>query len=135
MGNTYDVHVNKLFLLQKKAIRIVNKKPFLYHTNNLFFTNKILKFPDIFKLKIASHIYKNKLFNSWTSQHNINTRHQNDLVPNFQRLRVCQNSISYLGPKIWNDIPMEIKSASSLHSFKSRFKNYLISLYDPDLRN
>ena len=36
-GNTTENHLYPLKILQKRAIRIINKKPFLHHTNDLFF--------------------------------------------------------------------------------------------------
>ena len=35
------------------------------------------------------------------------------------------NSFSYDAPKLWNDLPYDIRSAPNLSSFKSRFKTYL----------
>ena len=35
------------------------------------------------------------------------------------------NSFSYDAPKLWNDLPYDIRSAPNLSSFKSRLKTYL----------
>ena len=35
------------------------------------------------------------------------------------------NSFSYDAPKLWNDLPYDIRSAQNLSSFKSRLKTYL----------
>ena len=35
------------------------------------------------------------------------------------------NSFSYDAPKLWNDLPQDIRSAQSLSCFKSRLKTYL----------
>ena len=58
-GAAYDNHLEPLFLLQKKAIRIINKAPYLAHTNPLFLSNKILKLKDLFKYNLCLHIYLN----------------------------------------------------------------------------
>ena len=34
-------------------------------------------------------------------------------------------SFSYLAPKIWNDIPLEIRLSDTLPTFKRRLKTYL----------
>ena len=47
-ASTYATHLNKLFLLQKRSIRIINNAPFLAHTDELFFSNGILKVHDIY---------------------------------------------------------------------------------------
>ena len=47
-GGTYDTHIEKIFLLQKKIIRVITNQPFLAHTNHLFYNSKILKVHDIY---------------------------------------------------------------------------------------
>ena len=34
-----------------------------------------------------------------------------------------QNGLSYLGPKIWNNLHSDLKSAESVNSFKHKIKN------------
>ena len=46
-GNTYPTHLNRLFLLQKRAIRLISKANFLDHTDPIFFNNGILKIFDL----------------------------------------------------------------------------------------
>ena len=46
-GNNYSTRTNKLFLLQKRALRIIHHKPYLYPSNQLFFTSRILKFSEM----------------------------------------------------------------------------------------
>ena len=48
-GSTYEVHLKPIIILQKKAIRAINKVHFLAHTTPLFFSNRILKFLDLIK--------------------------------------------------------------------------------------
>ena len=33
-------------------------------------------------------------------------------------------SISYLGPKIWDVVPLDLKESTSLHGFKKDIKNW-----------
>ena len=39
---------------------------------------------------------------------------------------ISSRSFSHLGPKIWNEIPKEIKHSSTLNSFRNKFKLYLL---------
>ena len=48
-GSNYATRLNKLTKLQKRALRIIDKKPFLYPSNELFIKYKLLKFPEIVK--------------------------------------------------------------------------------------
>ena len=63
-GKAYSTHLDSLFKLQKKIIRIINKKPFLYHTNELFFKNKILKLHDIYLYRLGIFMFSNAQFRS-----------------------------------------------------------------------
>ena len=54
-GATYEVHLKPLFMLQKKAIRIINGASYLQHTDPLFYSSKILKIRDQYKLSIGTY--------------------------------------------------------------------------------
>ena len=130
-GGANVTHRQKLIILQKKALRIINKQPYLAHTSNLFFHNGILKLDDLYKLKVGIYMFENRNIDQFRSTHVFNTRHRSNLVPVFQRLGATQNSITFMGPKIWNEIPADIRDSHSNQSFKLKFKNYLLSLYSP----
>ena len=39
-------------------------------------------------------------------------------------------SVRYLGAKIWNTLPFELRNAPSKASFKTKMKNYLLNKVD-----
>ena len=131
-GNTYESHLNPLIILQKRAIRVITKSEYLTHTNNLFLRNRILKLPDIHKLKLGIYTFKNELFSQYTRSHSHNTRNRTQLLPEFHRLSSTQRSISYSAPSFWNEIPAYIRESPSLSSFKIRLKKCLIDKYNTD---
>ena len=128
-ASTYDSHLNKLFLLQKRAIRIINNAPFLAHTDPLFFSNSILKIHDIHKLNIGLYMYHHNSSAHYLRPHDYATRGHNDLLPLSARLTLTQNSISVVGPNIWNSIPEDIQNSPSYNCFKFRYKKFLLSFY------
>ena len=113
----------------KKSISIINKAHYIAHSNNLFINNGILKLEEINKFNIAVHMFKNKLSSVYQTRHNYNTRQNTNLIPDFNRLSTTQHSLTYVGPKVFNDIPEHIKQSSSLTIFKKRLKHFLISKY------
>ena len=127
-SGTYDVHLHRIVILQKRAIRIMSGASYLEHTDPLFALHKILKFEDICKLSVGLYVYDNLQFFS-TPNHGYNTCNSSNLRPNRSRLTVTQNSIDVKGPKIWNDIPAEIQNSSSREVFKFKYKDYLLSSY------
>ena len=128
-GATYSSHLDPLVKLQKRAIRIINKTSFLSHTNSLFYSNSILKLPDIHKLQLALYVFKLDDLSAFTSNHRYNTRNRNNLVPTFSRLTLTQFSPSFSGIHFWNLLPDEIKRTRTFEIFKNRVKKYLIYQY------
>ena len=127
-SGTYDVHLHRIVLLQKRAVRILSGATFLAHTDPLFALHNILKFEDICKLSVGLYVYDN-LQCFTTPNHQYNTRNSSDLQPARSRLTVTQNSIDVIGPNLWNSIPLEIQNSISREVFKYKYKNYLFSSY------
>ena len=129
-ASTYDGHLNKLLLLQKRVIRIINNAPFQAHTEPLFFANGILKIQDIHKLNVGLYMYQHNAALQFIRSQVYYTRGRDELLPQSARLTLTQNSISVVGPAIWNTIPQEIKNSPSRNSFKFNYKKFLLSFYD-----
>ena len=128
-AGTYDTHLNRLFLLQKRAIRIINKSTFLAHTDPLFHSNNILKIHDMYRLSVGLYMYDNWESGNYSASHDYNTRNHNSLVPNTSRLTITQNSLSVVGPNIWNSLPIDIRESPTRNIFKNRLSTYFISNY------
>ena len=129
-GSADKTIIKPLVLLQKKCLRIICKVGFFEHTDPLFSETKLLKIENIYKLNCAQFIYKcynTNLFNDFKSKlitqreiHNYNTRGNSQLRLPFTKLKKCQQSFFYVGIKIWNVIPLSIKLANSIVSFKRK---------------
>ena len=133
-GATYNKYIDKLFLLQKRIIRIICGVPRLTHTEPLFIENNIMKVDDLYVYNVTLFMYKLNLnwlpnifstFVRFGEIHAINTRHfdlyllppcESDLTYNF---------IHFLGPKAWNLIASQINAKCSIGVFKSRLKKYI----------
>ena len=57
-GNTCAANLKCLVLLQKKVVRLICGAQRLDHTSSLFYDLRILKLPDMVKLKTAEIMYK-----------------------------------------------------------------------------
>ena len=121
-ASTYATHLNPLIIMQKKAIRIISGAGYLDHTNSLFYSNKILKIPDLNKYQLGCYAYNNPdILNQHIRTHNYNTRNRNDLMPTFQRLRVSEQSVIHNTITNWNEIPLNVKASPSINSFKYHY--------------
>lgn len=127
---TYATYLTPLKLQLKKIIRIITNSSYLEHTNPLFKDTKMLKLEDITKLAIGTLMYKNR--NSMQNLlpfHEHNTRHRDNLSIPQHRLTKFQHSTSYLGPTVWNSLPLHVQEAPSAAIFKNRLKNHILSSY------
>ena len=126
---TYWVHLNSIWLLQKRAIRLINLKPPRSHTNHLFIESKILKLPEIRLLKLGIFMFKNKDHPMFVRNIAYNFRSQDLLNTTFARLTSTEQSIFYAGPTMWNNLPYTLRNCSSVNSFKKELKSHLLLTY------
>ena len=128
-GGTFASHIQPILLLQKRLVRIITKENFYAHTLPLFHRTKILRIPDIHTFVIAQLGFRSNLVTENVPIHNYSTRNRNLVRPEFQRTTICQNSISYRLPCVWNSLPNPIKNIRKYNRFKTEVKAYLISKY------
>ena len=128
-GGTFPTHLEPILLLQKRLIRIITKESYLAHTPPLFHKTKILRISDVHKFVIAQMGFHSDLVSNHLPIHSYSTRNSHLLRPEFQRLKICQNSISYELPSLWNSLPNHLKQIDKFNRFKFELKEYLISSY------
>ena len=122
-----------MFLLQKRAVRLICGESFLAHTDPLFFQTGILKFHDIYRLNVALYMFEARHSGIFDRNHHYATRSHHDLVPFHARLTITKNSLRVSGPNIWNSIPQEIRNIRSQEIFKNQYKKHLLSFYNLDI--
>ena len=138
-GSTYSSNLNRIVLLQKRAVQIVDKQFFGAHTTPIFYKHKILKFEDIYLLQLGKfmYLYQQKLppdcfegLFSYVSQiHNYNTRNAKSFYAFQCRTNIRQFSINYQGPKFFNTLNPDIRNSSSVFRFQYMLKLFLFSHY------
>ena len=153
--------LERLFILQKKAIRIISNSFFLEHTDKLFKKLKLLKIHDIFKLKCAVFFYKFQkndlphqlmsILSYQSSNHQYYTRNssnipfdspietnnqQQNLEISRTNLKCSESCIRFFIPQFIPTLPADILSkinTVSLCNFKYQLKKYYIDLYSDDI--
>ena len=130
-GNTFQAHIHKLEVAQKKCVRIVAGLPPLSHTDPIFYNLKLMKFKDIYNYNLGVYMFKN--IGNFESSFRVNpyqTRSGDYYASPLHRLTLTQNlSIQYQGPIIWENIPVHIRQCPSIASFKHNYRSFLISRY------
>ena len=128
-GSTNFNHLSPLVIQQKRIIRIITNSNYIAHTSPLFYKLGLLKLVDIHKFQAAVYMYKNQFNDLYINNHGLNTRNSHNLVPKHHKLSRTQQAISYVGPKIWNKLPISIGIIPNLNTFKRTLKSYLLSHY------
>ena len=59
--------------------------------------------------------------------HEYNTRSKLHFRVQYGRTSFSHSLVTYQGPKLWNDLPSNIKNSLSLNSFKRKFKKNLLA--------
>ena len=109
----------------------------LAHTNNDFYSLKLLKIADVnfyssclFTFKSLNHISQPSNYFSYVNNNRYNLRNNFNLRQPFSRTLQGQRSPSYYCPKFWNILPVEIKNNDNILSFKKSLKEYLLNNYE-----
>lgn len=139
-GNTYPSTIQPLYMLQKKAMRIMTFSKFDEHSSALFKELDIVKLPDVVTLHNAVLMYKfhnnllpsvfDTFFTRVNKTHNYNTRLSSKLSYSLPKVRTNYGifNIRFQGPKIWNSVDENTKSLS-LQKFKKQIKSDFIKDY------
>ena len=123
-GSAYKSNLQRIVILQKRVIRMVNKSYYNAHTEPIFKKLNLLKFQDIHLLHLGQFMFSFKnsilprkfenIFTTNNQIHNYNTRHANSFRLPLCRTNIRQLSVFYQGPKFFNSLSPEITGSSSL---------------------
>ena len=136
-GSTHAVHLSKLTVLQKRAIRIIAGVPPRSHTDPLFAQYKLLKFDHVLKLNIALFMYRyhhgllpkifNLLFIRNSQYHSYETRQAAMISMPYCRTDRAKRTMRYQGVHVWNRIlSLNIDVSLGIETFKYHVKKTLI---------
>ena len=128
-GGTYEIHLNPLIILQKRAIRLVFNASFHDHTTNLFYNCGSLKLRDLYNYSLGLIISKGKIPNIQRSTHGYPTRNRDNLVAPYHRLTLTQHSVKFCATRFWNSLQPNLKLINCPEKFKRALKNFLLYQY------
>jgi len=139
-GHGSASNCTKLFLLQKRAIRIISKSGYREHTTPLFYNFKCLKLHDLVHIKTATFMFNvlhlrapskiTELFKTNNTLHDHNTRTKDALHKQPCHGNLRSKAMSSIGVSIWNDLDDSLKSLLSLPLFKKTLKDCILTMYD-----
>ena len=138
-ANSHVTSIRKLQLLQKKAIRIITSSHYIAHTDPLFSMTKLLKLDDLYKYQLGIFMHKfthfqlpqnmSSIFLRTEIIHKHKRRNQNAYYIQKIRTNTRKSTINFSGPKYWNTLPANIRQLVSIHQFKKKFKELLLTKF------
>jgi len=133
-GNAIKEYMTKVLRIQKRAIRTISNSSYLCPTKPLFAMYNLMNIYDMYTIEASIFMYKykynllpqsfNKCFTSNNDFHNYDTRNKENFNTRISKVK----NLFTNGPKIWNDLPNELKHAKTLNQFKRKLKSQLLNL-------
>ena len=136
-GGTYKANLQRIVILQKSTLRIVNNSTYDANTSPIFKELKLLKFHDTHSFQLGFFMFSlknstlpskfNNLFLINSQIHNYNSRNAHSFRLPLCRTNTGQFSIYLQGPRFYNSLNSTITGSSSSASFKRKLKEFLLS--------
>lgn len=125
-GSTADTHFQKIFKLQKQAVRYLAKLGYNDSCRQSFKNLSLLTLPCIYIYRLLIYIYTNRYnFKTNSDIHPYNTRTKTHIVVERHRLHKFEKKPSYIGSRLYNKLPKLIKTSESLKRFKTKLYKFL----------
>ena len=107
-ASTYATSLERIYLIQKRAIRAISKADYKASSKTLFVNLKILDVPSIYSLQVSSFMYLyhhdalpiafNQIFQTGNQIHQYSTRYSDFYRPHTCRTNIKKFSILFQGP-------------------------------------
>lgn len=130
-ASTYASYLKPLYVLQKKAVRMITFSPLRTSSKPPFSKHNILSLYSIYKFHVACFVFSH--FNSLLptpvfSILHFNSEYRDYMTrPRFNLHNTCrkyQFAITWQTPIIWNDIPLTVRNNLTVNNFKKNLRLY-----------
>ena len=128
LGIYYVTNMQRIYLLQKRAVRAISKADYKASSKPLFANLKILDVFSIYSLQVSSFMYLyhhdalpiafTQIFQTGNQINQYSTRYPDFYRPHTCRTNIKKLSILFQGPRMWNSLPNNIKNAPTFNIFK-----------------
>jgi len=125
-GSCPEYKLLRIFILQKKAIRIISKLGFRESCREIFKILEILTLPSVYIYETIMFCLKKINLVANSDVHDYDTRNSNQYRLQYCRLEIFQKMPSQAGIKLFNKLPEHLKIIQHLNTFKTSLKNFFI---------
>lgn len=140
-GRAYKSYLKKLQTLQNRCLKIIFKKPYLFPSIQLYSDNSHNILPIKGLCELQTVMFVHDTLHKTGFHHNVHmpsvshghfTRHANHLHLSRAFTTTGQKRISIIGPKLYNELPNELKQIANRRNFKIKLKQHY-KLHLPDI--
>lgn len=126
-GGATNHYLKNLEITQKWILKIIYSKSCTYPSDDLYTESKVFDPRQLYCQNILSLMYKNR-DNLEKVKHVYSTRQNKKsmIIPKMSKT-IGQRCYSYIGPKIYNNLPDYITSLNSNNIFKTKIKQWINS--------
>ena len=139
-----STNVNRVHKMQKKSLRIINNKPYNYHTEPLFKCCKILKVQDQYIVNSTVFMYKLKhhkhpksfdpLMHDYFGPRSRITRQNNNAIQKRARTKFSSLLPYHKLPMIWNSLSVNLTSSEKLNNLKKLLITDILDNYAENIK-
>ena len=138
-GTSHKSYIQKLFVMQKKAVRIATNSCYNEHSPPLFQRLHIPNLNDLIEINLCRFVYchlkgllpspLDDIFTVNTDVHHYDTRHNNDIHLTPLHTDVAHRSFINKAPALWLALPANIKNCFTAKSLVRNLKKHCIAQY------
>ena len=135
-SSTYVSNLNRIYYLQKQAVRAITNSEYRAHTAPLFSKLGILDIFQVNTLDTAKFMFRyhnnllppffRNLFMTNSQVHRYEKRTAGNYRVHSCRTNIKKFTILYQGPRIWNCLPASVTNLSSFSVFKNKVLEFLL---------
>jgi hypothetical protein len=126
-GGCANYNLERVFILQKKAVRLISKLNFRTSCRDTFRELQLLTLPCLYILEVVMHCQSNHNLVQGRDLYHYRTRGRDNFRVQYHRTEISKKLPTQIGVKLMNKLPDSVKQSNSLKQFKIRLKNLLIS--------
>lgn len=116
-GGLYDNALKMLKVSQNYIVRVIFKKDKRYNTDLLYNDTNLLNVKMIYIIQSINFIHFNPKKSAVHHSHSTRAIYKNELETVLYRKTLCQRFVTYLGPKYYNKIPVQIRNIKNKKKF------------------
>ena len=125
-GSCSNELFNSVFILQKRALRVLCRGDSIDSSRPLFIAQRILTLPCIFILETVCLMHKK--FNMEISDLTKNSTRRTHLISlPIPKSSLAKNSLIYNSKKLFNHLPQEVRQIKNIKQFRKRVKSLLLA--------